>query len=553
MGTFNVKSGNGSAKRGAASRIGTSIFFFLFLAFGLVFMFFLMREFLRTEQAYSWTEVPCEIFDSRYAISDREDRGYEFLVGYRYSFNGQDFTSNVYGYTALASNDFEDIQRAMIRFATGAQAVCWIDPDSPSNSVLHRAGRATYLTSLFPLIFVLIGAGGLWFTWRREKPDVGGPKAVSVNPPHVLGRRIVIGIGALFLLIGCIFTVAFTVPGIVRAIKSRTWPAAQATVISSRVQTHRGDDTTYSVDVLYRYEFEGKAYLSNTYGLVGGSSSGHESKRKIVSQLGRGTSTTAYVNPNDPVIAVLDRTVGPVFLLLFIPVVFALIGGLMFVGGVMRAGKPAVAPMAELGDAKPLVETKFSSATDRRGKFIGLTIFALFWNGFVWGIIWLIRVNNEGNWFVFLFLGIFALIGFGVGIAAIHSLLAIFNPLVTLTLSHVPIRLGDKVTLKWALDGKIDRVQRLTIVLEGCEQARYRRGTDTVTDKNTFFTLMLADTSRRIDIGRGSVQFQVPDDTMHTFEAKDNKILWFLVTKGEIPNWPDVKDEMQLVIEPWAM
>jgi hypothetical protein len=35
---------------------------------------------------------------------------------------------------------------------------------------------------------------------------------------------------------------------------------------------------------------------------------------------------------------------------------------------------------------------------------------------------------------------------------------------------------------------------------------------------------------------------------MHSFAAKNNKIVWTLHVRGEIPRWPDVDDEFPFTV-----
>jgi hypothetical protein len=37
---------------------------------------------------------------------------------------------------------------------------------------------------------------------------------------------------------------------------------------------------------------------------------------------------------------------------------------------------------------------------------------------------------------------------------------------------------------------------------------------------------------------------------MHTFEGRNNKVLWRLHVTGGIPRWPDIDDEYPLTILP---
>ena len=90
-----------------------------------------------------------------------------------------------------------------------------------------------------------------------------------------------------------------------------------------------------------------------------------------------------------------------------------------------------------------------------------------------------------------------------------------------------------------------------TLSLVGEEHATYRRGTDTVTDKHTFYDEPLLETSSLAEIVKGGhFEAVIPCDVMHSFEADNNKITWTIRAAGDIKRWPDMKAEFRLVIQP---
>ncbi len=146
-----------------------------------------------------------------------------------------------------------------------------------------------------------------------------------------------------------------------------------------------------------------------------------------------------------------------------------------------------------------------------------------------------------------LFMIPFVLVGLGLIGAAVYQFIALFGPKVELTVSQAAVPLGGTINVNWKLSGK-QNVTKLQIFLEGREEATYRRGTDTYTDKNTFCVLDVTDAMSSTKQGNASVQ--IPAGTMHSFEASNNKIIWQLVVKGEIPIWPDIKEEYPIAVLP---
>ena len=147
-------------------------------------------------------------------------------------------------------------------------------------------------------------------------------------------------------------------------------------------------------------------------------------------------------------------------------------------------------------------------------------------------------------------MSIFVLVGIGTIIGVIYQFLALFNPKTKLTLSSANIPLGSMAHLKWEIIGAVNRVSELVITLNGREECRYRRGTKTYTDKNTFFTFEIASMADPSQMSFGEVGFAIPAETMHSFEADNNKIIWSLNVKGDIKRWPDISDAFDITITP---
>jgi hypothetical protein len=91
------------------------------------------------------------------------------------------------------------------------------------------------------------------------------------------------------------------------------------------------------------------------------------------------------------------------------------------------------------------------------------------------------------------------------------------------------------------------------VTLRGVEEATYRRGTDTCTDKNTFYETELCKTTDATEIASGQVGVVLPEETMHSFEADNNKIIWTLDFQGDILHWPDVKESFRIAVVPAAV
>lgn len=416
-----------------------------------------------------------------------------------------------------------------------------------------------------------------------EAPTAGSPTgAISRKASRSLSPGCLVGFFSLFLLFGLGFLAFFLLPA-VKVWKARSWTATRCTVLASEVESHSdSDSTTYSVAVRYRYQVDGTSYESHRYEFLGGSSSGYEHKQEIVERYPPGSRPICWVDPEDPSQAVLERGLTRGYFFALIPAVFVLVGG----GGVAFAllsgrrrrperatpwlpenrGEPAVTAPSSTGgftagtgfadagteSAGPVILQAHSTPI---GKLVVIILIAAFWNGitgvFVWQVIRGWRTGTgEGTGCLALFLVPFVLIGVALLLGIPYQFLALFNPRLHLTLSSASLELGGSARLSWSFTGFPGRIRHLRIELEGREEATYRRGTSTHTDRQAFATLAVVDTSERLEIAAGEAAVTVPADTMHSFAATHNRIVWTLKVAGDIRRWPDVGEEFDLVVRP---
>lgn len=401
------------------------------------------------------------------------------------------------------------------------------------------------------------------------------PVARRETPGKSLGC--VVGFFGIFLLAGLGFFSVIAVPAW-RNLQALSWPEVPCEVLESRVASHAGDDgDTYSVEVRYRYQVDGREHVSGRYEFFPGSTSGYEGKARVVERLPPGTRTVCFVDPADPTEAVLDRSFTAKYLFGLLPLAFVAVGAggivLTLVGArrgkARRAagrpewlpepgGEPAAKapgdrpglPVPSAGGGAPLVRDAKLSPLSR---LVRTTLAALFWNGIVGVFLWqLWRGWREGSFdgCLAVFLVPFVLVGALLLAGIPYQILALFNPRLRLTLTPGRLELGGASELAWGFRGRPGRIRRLRITLVGVEEADYRSGKSHSTAREPFASYDLLDATLPIEIAGGSIRVHVPADTMHSFEAADNRILWTLKLHGEIRLWPDVSEELRVVVGP---
>lgn len=416
--TFNVPSKRSGSQQSVVGKLGTSLFFLLFGSFGLFFIFLMSRDLAAKLRTYKWMQTGCVIVSSESVDLGKE---YGFNVQYDYEFAGHLHRGMDYTVGKSKFNDYHDVQVLVARYQPGVKSTCYVNPSDPTQAVLRRADPAIIPFFLIPLIFVAIGAGGIYFTWRNTE------KTAATRPvTGMAGTRWLALFFTVFLLMGGLTTYFLFVRPLVNIQRARSWQSVPCRVISSSVQSHSGSKggTTYSVDILYAYAVDGKDYRSNRYDFMGGSSSGYNGKDAIVKRYRPGTKATCFVDPHDPAQAVLQRNFTPGMLVGLIPLVFLFIGvgGLVwvFVGG---GRSPKVMPPSE-GMAPWLRRADWAAGriiASAKPAMIGVWVFAGVWNLIAAPFLTILMTEfaRSGNRLLLIGL-IFPVIGFGLIIWAIY-------------------------------------------------------------------------------------------------------------------------------------
>jgi Protein of unknown function (DUF3592) len=374
-----------------------------------------------------------------------------------------------------------------------------------------------------------------------------------------------VGFLGLFVVAGCAIGYFLSARPLYSAYQARAWTPTACEVISSQIV--HGDETSRP-DIVYRYEIGGRQYTANRYNFIPGSTSDSTVPDAVASHP-PGAKFECYVDPGDPSRAVINRMptlwyyMGLPFFVMFAGIPSAV--GLAWLYSSRHArsaerglagtqvpgvgdGQFAYAPSE--ADSGPIVLRPSSSPL---AKLLTMTFICVFWNGIVGAATYFeYRSFTEGDsiWVLAVFLLLFQIVGVGLIAAVPYQILALANPRPTITLSAGSVPLGGSVSFAWELSGAAHRVTRLQMMLRGREEARYRRGTDTKTDTHVFFSDTLIDATDLMSIARGSGTIRIPDDSMHTFDAGNNKVIWTLHVTGAIARWPDIDESFDIMVRP---
>lgn len=560
---------NKNNSEGVPNKIGASLFLLVFAAFGMFFMGIMAYSFYQGAAAGSWVETPCRITAGEIVYPQRSGSKYSYKVAYSYVYSGRNYSATRLSFNTQGG-EYKKVLKLSQDYAPGMDVKCYVNPSNPSDAVLVRKVDFELLPFMFiPLIFVAIGFGGIYLTWRKKKQaEAAADSAVAAPlPPSPLksaraGRYALCVFFGIFLLVGVFAGYFMFLKPVFKIWLSSSWPQVPCVIESSRMtESSDSDGTTYGVEVIYRYQYQGTAYVGDKYDFISGTSSGHEAKARIVRNYPPGQKTFCYVNPANPDDAVLSRAFRSELWFGLIPGAFALIG---FIGitGSLRYGRKSKVHVYEQALRS---ETSYVRERDSSGEtvlhpvstplktFLGTTLGAVLWNGLVsifvyqavksWG-------TNNVEWFLSFFIIPFVLVGLLLIFMIFYTLLQLFNPKPVLKILPSSPALGERVSLSWEIPD-YRSISRLEIKLEGSEEVKYRSKEDSIcTAKNLFEQIGVVETEQPLEISAGNVTFSMPRESMHSFDAKNNKIIWRLKLRGHKRLFPNLSYEYTIDVLP---
>lgn len=390
-----------------------------------------------------------------------------------------------------------------------------------------------------------------------------------------------------FILVGAGVLIWLAILPLFDVMSAKNWVAVPAHIELAEVITHPGDDDSgesYSLRVSYTYSYNENYYRSTRYGFYDAGSDGARGEKiRQVQALNADAPQTAYVNPDNPFEAVLNRGISW-FRTLVVGLGF---GGLFLVAGLFiiwtgfarekSSHQPLEsAPLSATPNALPNTLSHSAKTANQRqqrdnvrrtapthsigtpltpefGEFrnrlLAIVIFAVIWNAITWMFAGPIIGELENLWsFSGIFMNLFVLVGFALIGGVGYTALAMTNPRISLTLASPSVLVGDTLSVYWQADGRLERLDNLRISLIGEEQASYTRGTDTLTDKAVFYAQPIMINPTDISIGKGSATFNIPDDTMPSWESDNNAIAWRLHVSSDIRRFPNIDESYPIVV-----
>ncbi len=356
-------------------------------------------------------------------------------------------------------------------------------------------------------------------------------------PNRQSGKVVVVIFACLFLIPGLILIYLSFVPGF-KYVTSQNWRQVDADIIAvEQIESRNDGSTTFGVRGSYRYEYDGITFQSSRLGFYSGKdnlgSYQEQLFRRLKTAQSKGETVTAWVDPDSPRSAYLDRTLrgGMFAFMLIFGLVFATVGG-----GIMllsrHANKRALETerLAETYPKEPWKwrpEWRSNVVNPNAGlRFKGLIFFAVLWN--------LISIPSAAIVFfgekshplgMKLIILLFPLIGLFLTYIAIKAY-RIWKKYgaATLRMKSIPFRIGGDSSGKITIP-RVGFGEEFVLTLSCLQKTRKRSGKRTRTD-----TKILWQGDRRVQSAPGSdnvanleYEFSIPKGLPESRERENNR------------------------------
>lgn len=204
-----TKSG-GSSREAPPFLVGAFFLFFGVAGLGLLVGLVLPKA-LEWASMRGWQPTQAEVIWSRVrSKSDSDGTTYAVDLFYRYEIGGKEYRANRYNLLGGSSSGRSGKLAVVRAHPAKSRLEVYVDPERPWRAVVRRDLGWGALFALFPLPFLAVGFGGLWWSFRRRnqgtsvsrpkpsRPQVsrrGGSTLVAAPPVAVAGQWIPVGSG----------------------------------------------------------------------------------------------------------------------------------------------------------------------------------------------------------------------------------------------------------------------------------------------------------------------------------------------------------------------
>jgi hypothetical protein len=112
------------------------------------------------------------------------------------------------------------------------------------------------------------------------------------------------------------------------------------------------------------------------------------------------------------------------------------------------------------------------------------------------------------------------------------------------------VPLGGEFRFDWKILGPAGKLKKLSIRLEGSEQAILFRGRSSSTYTQVFADIPVMEVLDHDVVSEGQARVMIPANLMHSLRGRHNRIIWQLRLRGENPLLPALEEEYPITVLP---
>jgi len=402
-----------------------------------------------------------------------------------------------------------------------------------------------------------------------KEDTVATTSSTSGSPPSAQKRsQLVIGCITLFLLMFVAAFGGFGVWGIFQQLRVRAFLPVQAEVTHSEVGVNRdADGSTFYPDIRFRYTVDGQTHDTGKYRIQVLSSSGRSGKQEIVRRYLVGSTVKAWYDPDQPEVAVLDKSFSlfPVIFLSLGVIVLAFVIGL-WVDRIKGGGRSSISSLPDPQANEPQEPRRHDVRLKpyERGPYVSsfreTVMFCIGWNAIIWTVVlavWFSDKNSDLPWWSWLILALLLAVGLYMIVKIIMMSMArikLAEPV--LTASTYPLRPNESFGVHYRQQARQPvHVDRITVRLVCRKSDTYHTGGEdrTHTDSEDVYEAEQAiahnlqvDPYHPIDV---TLELQIPENGLDSCRAMRNRIDWLLEVRIAITDWPDYTETFFLKVQ----
>jgi len=213
----------------------------------------------------SWKEAEC-IIDEAELVDGAEANFIQ--VRYHYSVENKDYTGNVFEIPKSDNQSISTLRKKITFLKPGIPTKCFINSENPAQAALEKSISTSYWMAIFPAFFILIGGLLIRSIFQKSKPI----KLEGSFADEVLSSNIPITVLCLILIAaGSGLSYLYFFEPYFKYISSKSWSIEQCVIDSISLETDQqqgSNSQSYRIRSAFEYEFAGKKFISDSYGLT---------------------------------------------------------------------------------------------------------------------------------------------------------------------------------------------------------------------------------------------------------------------------------------------